>query len=226
MVQNLLIPQGQEFWGTSTTKALGKRPLPHGWQFRQVALEGSAGQEPVLELLSRMRDPGPGRSSRISVIFPIPTRKVCEVFVGDIPEVAFQYILYYIYIYLNTCITHANPCKSISVHVPLWNTPKNKLCRPRFLSWPETTGGTFNGVYGAGVVCGIWPSIEIHVAHKCKIDRIVGNWTHEIWKRYHLLNMLLSIGGSYAWLMDCKYVYNPFMVPTGLDVYWAYRLTP
>ena len=40
------------------TKALGKRPLPDGWQFGQAALEGSAGQEPVLELLS-------GRSRKI-----------------------------------------------------------------------------------------------------------------------------------------------------------------
>lgn len=56
---------------------------------------------------------------------------------------------YTTYIYIKNMQIHVNPY----LYMFHFGTRPRKLCRPRFLSWPETTGGTQRSLWGRS---GVW----------------------------------------------------------------------
>ena len=133
MVQNLLIRRG---------RTPGGLPPPRLLEHDRCLTDGSSGKLPLkvqrVKSQSWSCSAGCGIRQNLHDFSKIPT--LCMLSIrwwypwGCIPVHTCTYYYYTTYIYYIE--KHANPCKSIFVHVPLWNTPKKALPTKVFvLTW-------------------------------------------------------------------------------------------
>ena len=145
MVQNLLIRRG---------RTPGGLPPPRLLEHDRCLTDGSSGKLPLkvqrVKSQSWSCSAGCGIRQNLHDFSKIPT--LCMLSIrwwypwGCIPVHTCTYYYYttYIYIILKKIQIHVKPY----LYMFHFGTRPKKLCRPRFLSWPETTGGTQRSLWG------------------------------------------------------------------------------